>query len=78
MTLPTMRATVVDIAHDLRVATPQHLFDQTIIVGGLVAGMGVLKVAPMIGKDLFEDAPIPGGGRTHQVAPSWGDPIVWV
>ena len=78
MTLSALRATVVDRAHDLGVATPDHLLDQTIIIGGWIPGMGMLKRAPMIRKARFEDAPIPRGGGTHQAAPSWGEPIVSV
>jgi hypothetical protein len=32
----------------------------------------------VIGKDLFEDAPVPGGLCHHRVAPSWGDQIMVV
>ena len=70
--LATLQATVFDIAHLLRVATRQHLGHQTIVVGGLVAWMGVLKRLPVIGKDLLEDAPVWRGFDHHRVAPSWG------
>src|SRR5437764_1287149 len=38
--------------------------------------MGVLKRLPVVGKDLFEDAPVPRGYCNHPVAPSGGDTIV--
>src|SRR5262249_48983252 len=71
-------AVVLDITHLLRVATRQHLGHQAIIVGGLVARMGVLKRAPVLGKDLLEDIPVPRGLGHHGVAPSEGETIVAV
>src|SRR5436309_15992113 len=38
--------------------------------------MCVLKRLPVVGKDLFEDAPVPRGYCNHPVAPSGGDTIV--
>jgi hypothetical protein len=34
--------------------------------------MGLFEDAPVIGKDLLEDAPMPPGFDSHQVAPSEG------
>src|SRR5262245_54964740 len=76
--LATVRTAVLAIPRLLRVATRQHFGHQAIIVGGLVARMGVLKRAPVIGKDLLEDIPVPRGLGHHGVAPSEGDTIVAV
>src|SRR6266568_7085730 len=70
--LYTLQAAVFDGTHLFRVATRQHFGHQGIIVGRLVAWMGVLKLVPVIGKDLLEDAPVPRGLCHHRVAPSWG------
>jgi hypothetical protein len=35
--------------------------------------MGALKLLPMVGKDLLEDAPVLKGLYQHRIAPSWGD-----
>jgi hypothetical protein len=51
---------------------PEHLGRKAIIVGRLVARLGVLKLVPVIGEDLLEDAPVPRGLCHHRVAPSWG------
>jgi hypothetical protein len=76
--LATVLAAVLDITHLLRVATRQHLGHEAIIVGGLVARMGVLKRVPVIGEDLLEDIPVPRGLGHHGVAPSEGDTMVAV
>jgi hypothetical protein len=70
--LPTLQTAVFDIAHLLRVATRQHLGHQALVVGRLVAGMGVGKRVPVIGKDLLKDIPVPGGGCKHPRPPSEG------
>src|SRR6516225_5596355 len=70
--LATVLAAVLDITHLLKVATRQHLGHQVIIVGSLVARMGVLKRLPMIGKDLLKDTPVPGGCCKHPRPPSEG------
>ena len=64
------QAAVFDIAHLLRVATRKHLGHQAIVIGRLVARMGVCKPVPVLGKDLLEDIPVPRGCCNHQVAPS--------
>src|SRR5215475_5216147 len=76
LSLATVQVSVFNIAHLLRIATPEHLGYQAIIVGRLVAWMGMLKRLPVIRKDLLEDTPIPKGLGQHRVAPSWGDMIV--
>src|SRR5712691_579520 len=76
--LATVQAAVCAIASLLRVATRQHLGHQAIIVGRLVARMGMGTLVPVIGKDLLEDVPIPRGFCHHQVAPSWGVGMVAV
>ena len=76
--LPTLQAAVFDVADFLWVATREHLGHQLIIVGRLVAGMGVCKLVPVISKDLFEDTPVSDGWRHHRFAPNEGDQIVVV
>ena len=76
--LATVLAAVLNIPHLLRVATRQHLGHEAFVVGRLVARMSVLKRAPVIGKDLLEDIPVPRGLGHHGVAPSAGDTMVAV
>src|SRR5713101_6515418 len=78
LALATVQATVFDVPHLFRVATPKHLGHQAIIIRRLVTRMGVLKRVPVIGKDLLEDTPVPRGCCNHRVAPSGGDTIVTV
>ena len=77
-TLATLQATVFEVPHFLGVAARQHLGHQVIVVGRLVARMGALQRLPMVSKDLLEDIPVPRGGCTHRIAPSWGDQLVAV
>ena len=70
--LATVQAAVFEVPYLFWVATRQHLGHQVIVVGRLVAWMGMLKCVPMIGKNLLEDAPVPSGFGHHRVTPSWG------
>src|SRR5262245_50055758 len=74
--LATPQAAVFDIAHLFRVATRQHLGHQALVVGRLVAGMGVGKRVPVLGKNLLKDTPVPRGLCQHQVVPSRGDDLL--
>src|SRR4029450_7978877 len=74
--LATPQAAVFDIAHLLRVATCEHLGHQALVVGRLVAGMGVGKCVPVLGKDLLEDTPVSRGVGHHRVTPSGGDDLL--
>src|SRR5712691_2731030 len=76
--LSTLQAAVFDIAHLRRVTTLEHLGHKAIVVGRLVAWMGVYKLVPVLGKDLLEDAPVPRGLCHHRVALSWGVDLVAV
>jgi hypothetical protein len=71
-TLTTMETSVFDIAHLLRIATPEHLVDEAIIVGRVVARTELFKPIPVIDEYLFEDVPVPRRFDTHQIAPSEG------
>src|SRR5713101_6677837 len=73
--LATLLAAVFAIPHLVRIATRQHLGHQIIIVGCLIARMGVGESVPVVGKDLLEDVPVPRGSCHHRVAPSGGDRI---
>ena len=78
LALPAVQAAGFDVA-DLRgVAPVEPLGHQAIIVGRLVAWMGMVERLPVIGTELLEDAPIPRGFGHHRVAPSWGDDLVAV
>src|SRR5919199_540369 len=70
--LSTVQTAVFAIAHFLRVPTPEHLVHETIIVGGMVARIDVLKPVPVLDKDLLEDVPVLRGCCKHAGAPSWG------
>src|SRR6266571_5342781 len=67
LALATVQATVFDVPHLFRVATPQHLGHQAIIIRRLVTRMGVLKRLPVIRKDLLEDTPVPRGCCNHRM-----------
>ena len=71
--LTTPQAAVCDRAHLCRVATRQHLGHQALVVGRLVARMGVGKRVPVLGTDLLEDTPVPRGVGHHRVTPRGGD-----
>src|SRR5919109_885866 len=75
-TLATPQAAVFDIAHLFRVATRHHLRHQALVVGRLVARMGVGERVPVLGKDLLEDTPIPRGVGHHRVPPSGGEDLL--
>ena len=76
LTLATVQAVVFDVADLLRIATRQHLRDQASVVGRLIARIGALKRLPVIGKNLFEDTPVPHGCCQHPRPPSEGLGIV--
>src|SRR5215475_16111313 len=78
LALSTVQAAVFDVPHLFRVATRQHLGHQVIIVGRLVARMGVCEPVPVLSKDLLEDTPVPRGLYQHRLAPSWGHQLVAV
>jgi hypothetical protein len=74
--LPALQTSIFDLPHLVGIPAPEHLGHEAIVVGGLVAWMGVLKRLPVIGKDLLEDTPVPRRGCHHRVAPSEGNKIV--
>jgi hypothetical protein len=76
--LATLQATVFDIAHLVGISTPEHLRYQALVVGRLVAWMGVFEPVPVLSKDLLEDIPVPRGLWHHRGAPSWGDDLLTV
>src|SRR5437764_15242164 len=53
-TLTTMETAVFDIAHLIRIPTSEHLVDEVIIVGRIVARAALFKPLPVLGKDLFK------------------------
>src|SRR6266403_4928599 len=67
--LATLLAAVFAIPHLFRIATRQHLGHQIMIVGGLIARMGVGESIPVVGKDLLEDVPVPCGCCQHKGPP---------
>jgi hypothetical protein len=78
LALAAVQAAVCDVADLLRIATRQHLRDQASVVGRLIARIGALKRLPVIGKNLFEDTPVPRGCGQHPRPPSKGLGIVAV
>ena len=64
-TLPTIEASVVEVADLLRMATGEHLVDQLIIVSGIITGIELLKFIPVVMKDLFKDVPSGSEFRFH-------------
>ena len=70
--LAAVQTAVFDVADLFRIATREHLAHQPIVIGGLIARMGVLKRLPVIGKDLLKDTPVPGGCCKHPRPPSEG------
>lgn len=76
--LSTRLAAVFHVTYFVWVTTPEHLGYQAIVIGGLIARMGVLEHVPVIGKVLFEATPAPGELSHHRVAPRWGAQLVVV
>src|SRR5439155_25386756 len=70
--LAAVQTAILDVPDLFRIATHEHLRHQTIVIGGLIARMGVLKRLPVIGKDLLKDTPVPGGCCKHLRPPSEG------
>src|SRR5712691_7445046 len=70
--LSTVQTSVFDIAHLLRVTTPEHFVDEAVIVGRMVARIDAFEPVPVIDKNLLEDVPVLRGCCSHQGAPSWG------
>ena len=50
----------------------EHLIDETVIVGRVVARTALFKPLPVIDENLFEDIPVPSRFDNHQIAPSLG------
>ena len=68
--LTALQTAVLDLAHLVGISTPEHLGYQAIVVGHLVAWMGMFEPIPVLSKDLLEDIPVPCRGYKHQSAPS--------
>src|SRR5262245_12238889 len=66
--LPTLETPIVDVAHLVGISAPEHLGHQAIIVAAIVARIGVFKAVPVLGKDLFEDAPSRRSSYRHEAA----------
>src|SRR3954449_12222126 len=66
--LPTAQAPIIDIPHLGGIPAPEHLGHQGIIVASIVARIDAFKAVPVVGKDLFEDAPGWWGFCNHQAA----------
>src|SRR5712691_9952595 len=78
LALAAVQTAILDVPHLCRIATREHLRHQTVVIGCLIAWMGVLKRLPVIGKDLLKDTPVPGGCCQHPSPPSEGVGIVTV
>ena len=55
--LPAAKTPLFDIPHLVGISASEHLRHQAIIVASIVARIDTFKTVPMVGKDLFEDAP---------------------
>src|SRR5712691_12609938 len=55
--LPALQTSIFDIAHLVGIPAPEHLVDKSIIVASIVPRIDAFKSVPVIGKDLYEDAP---------------------
>jgi len=78
LALPTMETAILDRAHLVGIAAPEHLIHEPIIVARIIARIDTFEPVPVIDKDLCEDIPVPRGFCNHQGAPSWGVVIVAV
>src|SRR6516164_3749746 len=66
--LATVETAVFDRAYLLGLPTPEHLINEAIIVGLIVARVAVFEPVPVLGKDLFEEVPGRRSGCNHQTA----------
>src|SRR5215831_6007244 len=66
--LPTAQTPILDIPHLVGIPAPEHLGHQVIIVASIVARIDAFKAVPVVGKDLFEEAPGRRSGCSHQAA----------
>src|SRR5919106_2655671 len=57
-TLPTVQTSICDIAHLFRVATPEHLVHEPVVVDTIIPGMPLFKPIPMIIEYLLKDIPV--------------------
>jgi hypothetical protein len=60
LALTTVETSVLDIAHVVGITAVEHLLHEAVIVRRVIARAQLFKPLPVIGKDLFEDAPVPG------------------
>src|SRR5712691_6201024 len=70
--LPALQTSIFDIAHLVGIPASEHLMDKSIIVAAIVPRIDAFKAVPVIGKDLFEDAPSRRSCCSHQAASLWG------
>jgi len=70
-TLTTMETAVFDIAHLIRIPTSEHLVDEVIIVGRIVARAALFKPLPVLGKDLFKNLPASNDFGSHGSISRW-------
>jgi hypothetical protein len=55
--LPTIEASMFDIANPARITTREHLVDQLIIVSCIITRVELFKFIPVIMEYLFKDVP---------------------
>src|SRR5207249_7698614 len=70
LALAAVQTAILDVPELFPIDTREHLRHQTVVIGGLIARMGVLKRLPVLGKDLLKDPPGPGGCCKHPRPPS--------
>jgi len=67
--LATVLTAVLDVPHALGITAAEHLLDELIVVGLIVAGTALFKAAPVLGKDRFEDIPAGSDFGSHGSVP---------
>ena len=75
LALTTIETSVLDRAHLVGIAAVEHLVDEPLIVGRVIARTELFEPLPVIDKDLFEDVPVPRRFDNHQIAPSEGGDV---
>src|SRR6266446_6034490 len=66
--LSTMQTAVLDRAHLVRIPTPEHLVQKTVIGALIITRIAACEPVPVLDKDLFEDVPGRRGFCSHQAA----------
>ena len=66
--LPALQTAIGNIAYLVGITASKHLMDKAIIVAAIIPRIDAFKFVPVLGKDLFEDAPGWRSCCSHQAA----------